>query len=62
MITNPEEVKTLKELYSAPEAKLTCFAAIERIAALNFNDFFGGSVTLQGESQASVKNGDIKLN
>lgn len=53
-------MKDLKELYSAPEAKMICFVATEKIAAdLNFKDYFG--ISLNGNDQASVQQGDIKI-
>lgn len=51
----------MKELYTSPEVKLVAFAASEELAGLdlNFNDFFGGSVSLA--DPASPGNDDARL-
>ena len=48
----------MKELYTSPELKVTCFAPVERLAAedgvLNFGDLLAAS----GKNDPAVKSGD----
>jgi hypothetical protein len=48
----------MKELYTAPELKVTCFAPVERLAAeegvLNFGDLLAAS----GNQKPADKSGD----
>ena len=51
----------MKELYTSPELKVTCFAPVERLAAegsLNFSDLVAASGI---RPSASVGNDDINV-
>ena len=56
---NNDEVTMMKELYTAPEAKLTGFVSAEELAAsIDFDDLLAGT---SGGTAAGRKSGDIDL-
>ena len=53
-----DEVNMMKELYTAPEAKLTGFVSAEELASIDFDDLLAG---MGGGTAAGRQSGDIDL-
>ena len=53
-----DEVNLMKELYTAPEAKLTGFVSAEELASVDFDDLLAG---MTGGTPAGKASGDIDL-